>query len=819
MIPAQPVATSVAVGPDGAYYVGELKGFPAPTGESRVWRIEPGARNVQCGESKKCTLVLDGFTSIIDLTFGPDGRLNVAQIDDASWLAMEVGVGLGGSVRSCDLATDDVSGECDEVAAERADADVHHVPRWRPLGRHLGARARGGASALRGGRRPAASDVRPLTAPRVGRAASPARAATLLRVPRKVMLIGLDCAEPSLVLERWRDELPTISSLMERGVRTTHLGDPADHGPGLELHDVEPDAGRPRRLRFRNRSDHSYDGRFIATSTAIEAPRLWDLVTRAGGSSIVLGVPRTYPPRPLKGVMVSCFLTPSLESGYTYPPALRDEIADVVGSTSSTKDFRTEDKAGLLGQIYEMTDRRFALAQHLLETRPWQLFAMVEMGPDRMHAFWKFMDPEHRKHEPGSRWESAILDYHRHLDGLIARLLEHADEDTVVFVLSDHGAKRLDGGIRINEWLRREGLLATLSEPDAVTSLDAVGVDWPRTTAWGEGGYYARVFLNVKGREPDGVVGPGSTRRYGRPRPAPRGHPRRREQPDPDRRLQARGAVRGPQGIAPDLIVVFGDLLWRSVGTIGGDEGIQTLENDTGPDDANHAQDGLYVVAGPGVEARGRADAHLLDIAPTVLELLEIEEPPGMRGAACSPCSPLAEHGILPQLGIHLAECGIEVPVADDRCEQHAHGEERDRDPGDRDRGAPGRIPRGMAAQAPALTAPKAAPQLRGHDLRLHREEQRVDPARGEPATPSARSATGMGGIVADEVADRHHQKQAIGTCADAEAVPDRAVHEGAGERGPPEDAEHDAERPRASVLLLAEHRGHHPGAGASTGS
>ena len=129
-----------------------------------------------------------------------------------------------------------------------------------------------------------------------------------------------------------------------------------------------------------------------------------DLVTRAGGSSIVLGVPGTYPPRPLKGVMVSCFLTPSLESGYTYPPALRDEIADAVGEyVFDTKDFRTEDKAGLLGQIYEMTDRRFALAQHLLETRPWQLFAMVEMGPDRMHhAFWKFMDPEHRKHEPGA---------------------------------------------------------------------------------------------------------------------------------------------------------------------------------------------------------------------------------------------------------------------------------------------------------------------------------------------------------------------------------------------------------------------------------
>ena len=73
------------------------------------------------------------------------------------------------------------------------------------------------------------------------------------------------------------------------------------------------------------------------------------------------------------------------------------------------------------------------------------------------------------------------------------------------------------------------------------------------------------------------------------------------------------------------------------MGTIGGDEGIQTLENDTGPDDANHAQDGLYVVAGPGVEARGRADAHLLDIAPTVLELLEIEDARHARGRSLLP--------------------------------------------------------------------------------------------------------------------------------------------------------------------------------------
>jgi hypothetical protein len=106
MLPAEPVATSVAIGPDGAYYVGELKGFPAPTGASKVWRIDPRARNAKCGQSPQCSVALEGFTSIIDLAFGPDGRLYVTQIDDASWAAVEFGLGgLGGSVHACNLAT------------------------------------------------------------------------------------------------------------------------------------------------------------------------------------------------------------------------------------------------------------------------------------------------------------------------------------------------------------------------------------------------------------------------------------------------------------------------------------------------------------------------------------------------------------------------------------------------------------------------------------------------------------------------------------------------------------------------------------------
>lgn len=107
VIPGQSVPTSVVVAPDGSYWVGELKGFPAPTGQSGVWRIEPGATGVECGVDPECTKVLDGFTSIVDLTLGPDGMLYVSEFDEASWAAVEIfpAQAVGGTLNACDLAT------------------------------------------------------------------------------------------------------------------------------------------------------------------------------------------------------------------------------------------------------------------------------------------------------------------------------------------------------------------------------------------------------------------------------------------------------------------------------------------------------------------------------------------------------------------------------------------------------------------------------------------------------------------------------------------------------------------------------------------
>lgn len=452
----------------------------------------------------------------------------------------------------------------------------------------------------------------------------------------KLMIIGLDCAEPSLVLERWRDELPSLSSLMSRGAygRLRSVIPPITV-PAWSCMMASQTPGDLGIYGFRNRADHSYDGLRIATGAAVKGPRLWDLVGEHGRRSVVLGVPGTYPPRPLHGVLVTCFLTPSTRDQYTYPPALRQEIEDVVGEYRfDCPNFRTENKADLLRQIYEMTDRRFALARHFLRTKPWELFVMVEMGVDRIHhGFWKYMDPEHRKHVPGNELEPAILDYHKHVDRLIAGLLAYADAETAVMVVSDHGAKRMDGGIRINEWLRREGYLRTLREPGGRTTLAEIGVDWSRTTAWSEGGYYARVFLNVKGREPQGVVDPAAYETV-RQELAKRisAIPDELGRPIPTRVFRPEDVYPQVRNVAPDLIVHFGDLYWRSVGTVGGEDGVHTFENDTGPDDANHAQDGLLILAAPGVAPGPREGMDLLDVAPTALALLGLEIPETMRG-------------------------------------------------------------------------------------------------------------------------------------------------------------------------------------------
>jgi len=452
----------------------------------------------------------------------------------------------------------------------------------------------------------------------------------------KVFVIGLDCGEPTLVFDRWRQDLPNLSRLMSGGVYgelTSSI--PAITVPAWASMLSSKDPGQLGVYGFRNRADHSYENMTIATARSITAPRVWDVLSEAGRQVAVVGVPQTYPVTPVNGCMVSSFLTPSTRSPYTHPAELKQEIRSLVGEyLFDVHQFRTEDKDYLLRQIYDLANQHHQVIRHLMTRRPWDFFMHVDMGVDRIHhGFWKYFDPRHPMYEAGNPYEQAIHDYYVHLDGQIGERLALLDDDTAVLVVSDHGGQPMMGGICFNEWLKQEGYLVLEHQPEGIVPLEKCEIDWSRTVAWGSGGYYARLFMNVKGREPEGIVEPAD---YECLR---------------DELAAGIAAIAGPDGqplgsvahkpqevyvevnnIAPDLVVYFGDLQWRSVGSLGLGS-IYTSENDTGPDDANHAQQGMYIYYNPHASGQGAGPRrHLMDVAPTILDLMDVPIPDDMLG-------------------------------------------------------------------------------------------------------------------------------------------------------------------------------------------
>ena len=465
---------------------------------------------------------------------------------------------------------------------------------------------------------------------------------------RKVFVIGLDCAEPSLVFDRWRDDLPNLRRLMEAGAYgplTSTI--PCITVPAWCSMTSSKDPGVLGFYGFRNRADYSYDNMSIATGAAVQTPRVWDLLGQAGKQVILSGVPQTYPVQPVNGYLVSDFLTPSVQGQYTHPNEFRHEIDQLLGGREYDVDvqqFRTPDKGFLIRQIHEMTEKHFIVLNHLLKTKPWDFFMFVEMGVDRIHhGMWSYMDPAHPRHEPGNPYQNAIKEYYQYVDRELGAMLSALDDDTVVLVVSDHGAQTMDGGICINEWLRQAGYLVLKEEPVRQGSrpipIEKVEVDWEKTTAWGAGGYYARIFLNVQGREPQGRIPQAD---YEKVRdqlaaaieaiPDPRGRPLHHVCYRPE------AIYREVRNFPPDLIVYLGDLRWRAVGSFGFDS-IYTFENDTGPDDANHAQDGMIIYYDPRQNWHGQrlSGLNLMDVAPTVLHLMGQPIPDDMQGRIIQP--------------------------------------------------------------------------------------------------------------------------------------------------------------------------------------
>jgi predicted AlkP superfamily phosphohydrolase/phosphomutase len=455
----------------------------------------------------------------------------------------------------------------------------------------------------------------------------------------RIAVIGLDCATPQLL---WRDlahEVPNIRSLLGESLHGKLQSiTPPITVPAWACAMTGKTPGQLGIYGFRNRKDTSYGELSIATSVAVKEPSVWDLLGEAGKRSLLIGVPPAYPVKPVEGWRVSCFLTPPSAKQYTWPATLATEVQEEVGEyIFDIPNFREQGEDFVLGQCFAMTERRFKVARRLVREKPWDLFMMVEMGLDRLHhVFWQYCDPNHPKHEPGNRFETAFRDYYRMLDREVGALLEALPQDAARIVMSDHGARAMVGGVCFNDWLVQEGYLALDRPVAGRTPIAQAPVDWSRTVAWGDGGYYGRLFLNVRGREPQGLLEPS---RYEEVRDEL--SRKLEEMKGPDGRALGTKVIK-PQdvypevrGVAPDLIVYFGDLEWRSVGTLGmGDDGGWfTYENDTGPDGANHDRQGVFAMANlPGQPTGEVQGLRLIDVGPTLMKLYGLPQPEGVQG-------------------------------------------------------------------------------------------------------------------------------------------------------------------------------------------
>lgn len=444
----------------------------------------------------------------------------------------------------------------------------------------------------------------------------------------KVLVIGLDSAPPELLFNEFIEELPTIRRLMENSIYGTMKSCiPAITIPAWMVMATGKTPGELGLYGFRHRKAGSYKDIWIANSKKVVEPAIWDYLGMEGKKSVLIGVPPTYPPRKVNGWLISCFITPDSGVEYTYPRELRKEVEKVVGEYIFDVAFRREERGEVKEKIWEMTEKRFEVARYLIQEKDWDYFQLVEIGLDRIHhAFWKYFDKKHHLYEENSRFKDVMRDYYILLDKEIGKTLELVDEDVAVVIVSDHGAKRMKGAFAINQWLIEEGYLKIRNTGilEKGVELEKLDVDWGRTIAWAWGGYYSRVFLNVKGREKNGAI---RRSEYEKVRDEVAEHIKSIRGPNGERWdtkvFYPEEIYPVALGDRPDIMVYFDGLYWRAAGTLG-HESNYLPENDTGPDDAVHSEYGVFLLSHPEIGKRF-VNCSIYDFAPTILKIFDIE--------------------------------------------------------------------------------------------------------------------------------------------------------------------------------------------------
>ncbi len=295
------------------------------------------------------------------------------------------------------------------------------------------------------------------------------------------------------------------------------------------------------------------------------------------------------------------------------------------------------DDGTFLQQTYDIDEERERMFFSALDRLKKGALVCVFDGTDRIqHMFWRYTesghpaaagieDPEHG---------NAIEELYKHNDALVGRVVEKLEEGDLLMVLSDHGFASFRRGVNLNRWLLDNGYLH-LKEGTDGSSEWLRDVDWSRTKAYVLG--LSGLFLNLKGREMEGIVEPGDEAA------AVKREIMKGIEGLVDEETGSVGIIEafdtaeiysGPyRQNAPDLVIGFNDGYRTSWDCATGQAHTPVFEDNTKAWSGDHCIDPRLV---PGVLFCNRPiendDPSLLDLAPTALHLFGIKPPAHMEG-------------------------------------------------------------------------------------------------------------------------------------------------------------------------------------------
>ncbi len=422
----------------------------------------------------------------------------------------------------------------------------------------------------------------------------------------RVAFIGID-GVPYSLLSTHSEEFPNLTAIAAEGVANeiSSIVPPESSAcwPSLTT-GMNP--GETGVYGFQDREVGTYDT-YVPMGGEVQATRVWDRVEDAGRPATVLNVPVTFPPQRNISRMVSGFLSPGLEKA-----AFPEETREYLDSINYRIDVNPKlghkaDKSAFIEDAHETIDARFEAFSHYIEADDWDLFFGVFMTTDRVNHFL-FKD-----YERDGEYKDEFFEFYRKVDEYIGALRDALPEDVTLIVASDHGFTSLDHEVHFNRWLAQEGWLDFRTDEPA--SLEDI-TDDTRAYSFIPG----RFYLNLEGREPRGSV---PKEEYDEVRDELKTALEALEGPDgrpvADRVVEKEDVFRGDHdAIAPDLVVIPTKGFDLKAGFKGGSDVFTT-----GPRNGMHSFDdtSLYI---DHPEATIK-DADLYDIAPTILDLMEIE--------------------------------------------------------------------------------------------------------------------------------------------------------------------------------------------------